>query len=727
MKKIPNIDYPDSFQSEKDDGRGASVSQMPLHRNILDNMINGYVCVDVLYENGQVVDFLFREVNAAYQRLTGLSDVVGRRLTEVMPRTVDSNPVFFRKLLEVAENGTPARFESYIEVRNTWYLSSVFSPEEGRLVAIIDDITARKLAEEKLLESEERFRRLFEDHSAIMMVIDTTTRRIVNANEAAARFYGWSIDELCQMAIHQLNSLPPEVSKRMMEEYRSIGKTQFEFRHRRRDGSIRDVEVFSNNIDVSDRNLNYVIINDITAKKLLEAQAAIRISLHEKADSDSVLELLRLLLDEIEKVTGSSAGFCFSVARDRSSFQYQALSTTATEARIDNAFGDEHYPLNKYTVWAGALRERTVAIRNGNVSSRQLDGKAGEHSGLKRELVVPIIRGERIEAVLGIGNKATDYNEEDSQWVKAVADLAWDIIEKKIAEDDFRKLQEQLHHTQKMELVGQLASGIAHEINNPLNFIQINFTAQQGYIADLLSLFNDFRNAVKESMNEGRFDKSVMQKLLQKEVELELDSLGDEMSAIFVDSQKGIDRIRKIVEGMLSLSYRHSPDVPALSDLNQAILDTLNVARGEYRCCADISTNLGTLPQVPCVIDQINQVLLNLVVNSAHAIQSQQRPSNGMISIRTWADRRNVYCSIADDGPGIPEEIREHVFNPFFTTKKAGKGTGLGLSISYDIIVNRHKGEFSVNSPQEGGAVFTFSLPLGIKTQAPEYPYEYFI
>ncbi|NTW64413.1 MAG: GAF domain-containing protein, partial [Chlorobiaceae bacterium] len=634
---------------------------------------------------------------------------------------------FFRKLLEIAESASPTRFESYIEVRKTWFLSSVFSPEEGRLVAIVDDITARKLAEERLLESEERFRRLFEDHSAIMMVIDTTSRRIVNANEAAARFYGWSTDELCQMGIHQLNSLPPEVSKRIMDEHRSKGQTQFEFRHRRRDGSIRDVEVFSNNIDVPDRNLNYVIINDITVKKLLEAQAAIRISLHEKADSHSVEELLRLLLDEIENVIGSSAGFCFSVARDRSSFQFQVLSTSATEARNEKTCGDEHYPLNKYTVWAGALRERSVAIRNGTDSPQQVDGTTGEHSGLKSELVVPIIRGGRIDGVLGIGNKDSDYTGEDARWVQSVADQAWDIIEKKIAQDEFHKLQEQLHHTQKMELVGQLASGIAHEINNPLNFIQINFTTQQGYIAELLSLFNDLRNAVKECINEAGFEKSGIQNMLQKEVELQFDSIVDEMSAIFVDSQKGIDRIRKIVEGMLSLSYRHSPDELVLSDLNRAILDTLNVARGEYRSCADISTNLATLPPVPCVIDQINQVLLNLMVNSAHAIQSQQRTSKGKISIRTWSDRRSVFCSVADDGPGIPEEIREHVFNPFFTTKKAGKGTGLGLSISYDIIVNRHKGEFSVHCPQEGGAVFTFSLPLGIKTKVLEYPYEYFI
>jgi signal transduction histidine kinase len=113
-------------------------------------------------------------------------------------------------------------------------------------------------------------------------------------------------------------------------------------------------------------------------------------------------------------------------------------------------------------------------------------------------------------------------------------------------------------------------------------------------------------------------------------------------------------------------------------------------------------------------------VLLNLIVNSAHAINSQQRPSHGRISIRTWLDSGKVHCSIADDGPGIPEEIRSHIFNPFFTTKSSGKGTGLGLSISYDIIVNKHGGEIAMHCPKEGGAVFTFSLPLNNNTETPD-------
>jgi len=341
------------------------------------------------------------------------------------------------------------------------------------------------------------------------------------------------------------------------------------------------------------------------------------------------------------------------------------------------------------------------------------------HAEVKRELVVPVIRGELVAAVLGIGNKRFDYDEEDAQWVRAVADQALDIIEKKIAEEEYHKMEEQLHHSQKMELVGQLASGIAHEINNPLNFIQINFTTQQEYFADFLSLFNGYRDFTSKLKVTGQHIDPALQKLYHMEETLGIDELDCEMSAIFVESQRGIDRIKKIVEGMRSLSYRHAVDNKAFSDINKGVIETLTMARGEYRFCADIETNLEKVPLVFCVMDQVNQVLLNLVVNSAHAIQSQQRTANGRISIHTWSDSSNVYCSIADDGPGIPESIRAHIFNPFFTTKAAGKGTGLGLSISYDIIVNKHNGEIGMVCPQDGGTVFTFSLPLNNNTETP--------
>jgi signal transduction histidine kinase len=163
---------------------------------------------------------------------------------------------------------------------------------------------------------------------------------------------------------------------------------------------------------------------------------------------------------------------------------------------------------------------------------------------------------------------------------------------------------------------------------------------------------------------------------------------------------------------MRNFSFIHAIDERVLFDINHGVRDALTIARNEYRNCAEIETLLEELPLVPCNPEQINQVFLNLIVNSAHAIASAKRSVPGKITIHTWCDTTDVYCSVADDGPGIPQEVQNRIFDPFFTTKEPGKGTGLGLSISYDIIVNKHAGTLSVECPAGKGTVFTLSLPL---------------
>ena len=201
-------------------------------------------------------------------------------------------------------------------------------------------------------------------------------------------------------------------------------------------------------------------------------------------------------------------------------------------------------------------------------------------------------------------------------------------------------------------------------------------------------------------------------KLTQLEHDLDLNTLLDDLPKIFTESQRGFERITTIINSMRNFAYKHAFEEKVLFDVNKGIRDTLIIARNEYRYCADIETNLKELPLVPCNPEQLNQVILNLIINSAHAIVSQMKTSNGKIVINTWKDSSNVFCSIADDGPGIPPEIQEHIFEPFFTTKSPGQGTGLGLSISYDIIVNKHNGMLSVHCPKEGGTVFTIMLPI---------------
>ena len=203
-----------------------------------------------------------------------------------------------------------------------------------------------------------------------------------------------------------------------------------------------------------------------------------------------------------------------------------------------------------------------------------------------------------------------------------------------------------------------------------------------------------------------------LQKLRHRETELNLDILLDDIAQIFVESQNGFDRITTIINSMRSFSNRYALHQKIPSDINQGIQNTLILMRNEYHDYADITITLEELPLVLCNPEQINQVFLNLIVNSAHAIESQHRSSHGNITIHTWFDSSNIYCSIADDGPGIPPEIRNRIFEPFFSTKEPGKGIGLGLSISYDIVAHKHGGTLSADCPAEGGTVFLITLPL---------------
>jgi two-component system, NtrC family, sensor kinase len=580
------------------------------------------------------------------------------------------------------------------------------------LYSVIHDVTKKLSIERKLKESEERFRSMFEDHCACMLVVDPETGSIVDANQAASDFYGWSINRLREMNITDINCASKDFVRSDIRQWGALKHRYVVANHKRADGSVHNVEIFAKKLDIKGRALIYDIIHDVTERQRLASLAAIRVNLLEKVDIHGIEELLRITLDQIEAAMDSCLSFCFFIAKDQKRMSLKAVSTNTFSVMNDVSAKFDHYDLDKAGVWADAVRERKPIIHNDYASLAHRRGLPAGHAEIRREMVVPLIRNEQVVAVFGLANKLFDYDQEDVKWVTVVADMVWDIFEKKTAQEEYRRIEERLQHAQKMELVGQLASGIAHEINNPLNFIQLNFSTLQDDVADFLRIFNSYRTLTGEQEKQTDALVSALQKLRIMEEELDIEELLHEMDNIFIESQRGIDRIKKIVEGMRNLSSRQEFVTRTFRDINQIVQESLTMAKGEYQFCAFVETKFEKVPFVPCVPDEINQVLLNLIVNSAHAIQSLKRTEKGRIAMRTWSDNGMVHCSVADDGPGITEDIRSRIFNPFFTTKSPGKGTGLGLSISYDIIVNKHNGEISVDCPPEGGSIFTISLPL---------------
>lgn len=269
-----------------------------------------------------------------------------------------------------------------------------------------------------------------------------------------------------------------------------------------------------------------------------------------------------------------------------------------------------------------------------------------------------------------------------------------------------KETQAQLIHQEKLASIGQLAAGIAHEINNPLGFVYSNFGTLKKYVQKIIDYLNELEMKMKESGDDTFIN--LNQSLMKK---YKIDFIKEDLPALFEDSENGFERITQIVQNMRSFARVDNLEEREEYDLNQGIKSTLIVARNVYKYVADVELELGAIPTIKALGNEINQVLLNIVTNAVQAIKSQNRSEKGKISIKTYEDDEYVICEITDDGPGIPEKNLSKIFDPFFTTKPIGEGTGLGLHISYDIIVNKHKGQINVNSEVGKGTTFIIKLP----------------
>ena len=270
MQNTPLDNKKNQLAMELHQAEDAVITTVADHRNLIDYMQNGYAYCRVTVEEGCPVDFIHEEVNAGYEKITGLINVVGKSASELFPGVSVYREELIAKYNRIVKAGIPERFEMYLEPFNKWFDISVYSPTEGYFAAVFDDITQRMLTRETLKQSEDRFEMLFKEHSSIMLVIDADTGNIIDANLAAEDFYGWSIDALKQMNIRQINMHSPEQVRYDSDSLRLLGHYTFTMNHKRADGSIRAVEVVSNAVILHDKVVFYSIINDITERKQSE-------------------------------------------------------------------------------------------------------------------------------------------------------------------------------------------------------------------------------------------------------------------------------------------------------------------------------------------------------------------------------------------------------------------------------------------------------------------------
>ena len=301
-----------------------------------------------------------------------------------------------------------------------------------------------------------------------------------------------------------------------------------------------------------------------------------------------------------------------------------------------------------------------------------------------------------------------------------VLGIFWDITEQKRAEEERQRLELELRQAQKLEAVGQLAAGIAHEINTPTQYVSDNIHFLQDAFADQVRLLEAYEQLTNTAAG-GSVPDGSLEEVQALAAEIDIDYLKEEAPKAIAQSIEGLERVTTIVKAMKEFAHPGSEEkIP--TDLNKAIQTTVDVARNEWKYYADLEMDLDpSLVEVAVLRGEFNQVILNLIVNAAHAIADAGNGSGtkGLIRITSRREEEWAEIRVSDTGIGIPESIRSRIFDPFFTTKEVGRGTGQGLAIAYSSVVDKHCGTIEVASEEGKGSMFTVRLPLSDKSERP--------
>lgn len=318
----------------------------------------------------------------------------------------------------------------------------------------------------------------------------------------------------------------------------------------------------------------------------------------------------------------------------------------------------------------------------------------------ERAAISPILDDAgNITHFLAIKEDINERKEIELQLERSVAESVQMAASLELLNAELKSTQSQMLQREKMASIGQLAAGVAHEINNPIGFVSSNLRSLDKYIKKLLGYLETLETQFKEQLPEG------WQELKAERKKLKIDFLIEDCGDLIEESLDGSERVRKIVQNLKTFS-RVDQAEEQLADLNECLESTIAIVWNEIKYKATLEKELADLPDLHCNPQELNQVFTNILVNAAQAIEKE-----GVIKIRSWLDDDVVKISFQDNGSGIAPENQEKIFEPFFTTKPVGEGTGLGMSISYEI-VKKHGGDIHLDSVVGQGTTFTLSFPL---------------
>ena len=532
------------------------------------------------------------------------------------------------------------------------------------VVHSIAQFVERKRAEASLRESEDRFRRAFEDAPYGMCMADVNGR-FLRANAALCQMLGYSQSELIAGAWQAITH-PDDLDRSrqaLLQFTRGEMKTvEMEKRYIRKNGEVLWTRVRILAVENEDGSLSHFItqIEDITLRRLAE-------------------DRLRASEERYRELFENASDLVYTISLDLRITSLNRLAEETMGYSREEATGMSLCDLVDPDQ-CDSLRERMARLAGGDPPA-------------KFEINIRARNGRRITLDISPRLICRDG------MAAGVQAIARDVTGRDVAEMELRQAQ-------KLESVGRLASGIAHEINTPMQFIGDN-------VRFLNDSFHEIRSLLEEVHAMGEQSRTPSAGEL-KRLELRFDTgyLLSEIPQALAQTQEGVERVVTIVRAMKEFAHPESRDhVPA--DLNKALLNTLTVARNELKYVAEVETDFGELPLVVCSVSDLNQVFLNLLVNAAHAIAEVvgQTGEKGKIRIHTEACDQQVLITIADSGAGIPAGIRERIFDPFFTTKEVGRGTGQGLAIARSVVA-RHGGSLTFASEVGRGTTFFLRLPV---------------
>ena len=615
-------------------------SQEAFNQAIINSIPGVFYIVD---HNGQFVggnDYLRETVIGDLG--SDLNSIQGLEL--IHPDDREKGRVVLERLIE--KNIPPEPFEERVLYHGGpeyhWYLTTAGKALIDGVDYVIGmgiDINHHKAAELALIESEERFRKLFESHAAVKMVIDSATGSIIDANQAAATFYGWRVEELKKMKIDEIIVASYEEIKESLENAINEQKQESSVRHRTSDGSIRDVEVYSNKIESKGKLLIYSIIIDVTERKRLEALADGIITTDQKGTITSITPMAALI---------------FGV-KDKSKLLGKPFATLIHTRDTSD--------------WQNILQ---LAPENSATINLELLCKKGREATFLAEITAL--------AILDVAGALQSYQL-----------IIRDITQKKLIE------QKQQQTISLIEL-GEMASGVAHEITQPINTISL--------LADKM---------LEKAKTESLDFKETVSKQAQKIV-------------------KNIARMQTIVDNIRNFASKDQKAITTPFDCKEPIHSAITLTKRE---CTEKSIDLAfhcgahELP-IKGNLYKMEQVILNLIRNSIDALEEKRQQlavgsrqsalsslstqnsalsTSPFICISAKRQKERVIISVEDNGIGISQKNIDYILQPFFTTKESGKGTGLGLSISSRIIKEMH-GQLSITSTPMEGATVELSLPL---------------